>query len=332
MQQQALRDSLLKWHVDGELKFDLRDNLVNLDKLPAARRGEIPILAQRMMDAQAWGGIRSAHEHGGRYVVGRDDPEVDVLEVLSHAGIVQKLAEHAHDSEYAFTEYGLRSVRASNVLRGPSYCFHHRPLSAEFTLHDLSIYELMDMAFANGWQCRVLMVGERSKDVGVQPYVLGQAKVWYFRASKTSVSRPYLVSLLSADQTYPPIKHFLPDKSYEHVLVHKEFPIEDKKQGKRKPDKTRAGALADLEIGAIEDKKDKLPKKRPRPRRGKGGKKAKTAHAIKDTDKDARGGTGTVAALQDIVEEEQGSSASSSSSSSSSPYIFLCITIDYYNI
>ena len=88
-----MRDSLLKWQVHGELTLDL----VNVDDLPAARRSEVHAVVQRMMDAQAWG--TSLTRERGRYMVGRDEQEVDVLEALLAAGIVQKLEEHEHRFE-----------------------------------------------------------------------------------------------------------------------------------------------------------------------------------------------------------------------------------------
>ena len=90
------------------------------------------------------------------------------------------------------------------------------------------------------------------------------------RVTKASASRPYLISLLSADQTFPPIEHFRTDASYEHLLLHKQFPAVEKKKKKKKKKKntsshtTRAAALADLEVQdqAIQDREDKPRKKK----------------------------------------------------------------------
>jgi len=312
LQQVALRDSLLKWNISGELVFHL-----NADQVRACgvRPGEIHSTIQRMMDARAWG-------EAGRYTVGRDEEEVQVLDALQATGVVQKFEEHASHVEYSLTDYGLKNLRAANILRDPSYCFRYRPLSEHVTLHDLSTYELMDMMHDNGWRCHVLQRGERTKDAGAQPYVLGSRKVWLMRVTKASASRPYLISLLSADQTFPPIEHFRTDASYEHLLLHKQFPaVEKKKKKNTSSHTTRAAALADLEVQdqAIQDREDK-PRKKRAPRKPK----AKGERGTKRRRKANPPGDAAPAAmvLQDIVQEEDDAASSSSSSSSTSSRSF----------
>ena len=312
LQQVALRDSLLKWNISGELMFHL-----NADQVRACggRPGESHSTIQRMMDARAWG-------EAGRYTVGRDEEEVQVLDALQATGVVQTFEEHASHVEYSLTDYGLNNLKAANILRDPSYCFRYRPLSEHVTLHDLSTYELMDMMHDNGWRCHVLQRGERTKDAGAQPYVLGSRKVWLMRVTKASASRPYLISLLSADQTFPPIEHFRTDASYEHLLLHKQFPaVEKKKKKNTSSHTTRAAALADLEVQdqAIQDREDK-PRKKRAPRKPK----AKGERGTKRRRKANPPGDAAPAAmvLQDIVQEEDDAASSSSSSSSTSSRSF----------
>lgn len=115
--------------------------------------------------------------------------------------------------------------------------------------------------FEHDWHPCALVIGERSKDAGVTPYTLGGPMMSYTRASKGTASRPYLVSHLSADETYPPIEYFRNDSAYERLLQHKEFPRR-KKQRQVRGDTTGAGQLADLEIQAIYDKQPKSTKRR----------------------------------------------------------------------
>ena len=132
---------------------------------------------------------------------------------MATQGVVCCLGEMDGHSSWALTSSGKVRLQVTRIVHRSTRVVQPRPDTSPI---DFSVIELHCKLEADGWTCRV-------KDAGFgrdkcEPYVVGEPKVWWLRASQDNFQRLYFVALMKASDHKLPVKHWSSNKYYEALI------------------------------------------------------------------------------------------------------------------
>ena len=149
--------------------------------------------AQRLLNEAIAAGATSASDHGLR--IHQQEPGLDEL---LRQQILEKmiLMERTDHDLYTLTFKGKQCVKHCTKLHSPTPLLaYQRPgLGTDILPEDFTTAELVVLLAQQGWSDK-----EQRKSTKIEPYSLGQAKLWYHSDNRT-ISKLYLRTLASTDE------------------------------------------------------------------------------------------------------------------------------------
>ena len=201
--------SIFKWQSESTLAYGIWNPPTSLNlKLPAGSAKVLPALLE---------GVLAEHTPLGFELDGRRSEAESwkqCLAAMENAGLVKKTHEDKRFSQWCLQEEGARVIKAGYRVKCPQQALQIRS-GAELT--DRSPWELISLLDKDGW---THMVKARGKHDAT--YVPGSTpKVWYSSPGSQSLSRWYLIALLSGEHN---VVHWQPAQFYQALVEGKAPP------------------------------------------------------------------------------------------------------------
>ncbi len=141
------------------------------------------------------------------------------LTTLSENDVVGQLGSDGSQSTWQFTHSGLQRVQPFRPAVAPERVLEVR---ANVALQDRTNWELLAMLVDDGWDMHPAPKFTKSFQA-LPPYVEGGVRIWYNRCVDVSRVRPYMSSLLRADELFRSgclvaLHHGQPPKYYKDVM------------------------------------------------------------------------------------------------------------------
>ena len=150
-------------------------------------------------------------------VVHHDNATLEALQRLSEQGLAH-CTEQSHDvSRWTLSDKAMQAFDFAQMLRRPLSCFKPR---SNLELVDSTPWELFLALQSNGWDMK--RAPSKKDQLALQPYVVGEDKLWYRKSVSCKDPRSYMRCLVAADTLLEnfgvrQIPHFQGDGYYKKL-------------------------------------------------------------------------------------------------------------------